>query len=89
MNLSGSSGRPPIRKRRPLPAGEGSPGGKNEPATGKKVPAGDGSPLGKKAPPHLDQMLLSARKNFLFSTEQVAAFSFVPPLKHGSMCKAT
>jgi hypothetical protein len=63
-------------KKKPLP-GERSPlakkhlPGERSPLAKKNL-SGDSSPVGKKAPPQLNDMLMSARKNFLFSTDQVS-----------------
>jgi hypothetical protein len=74
----------PRVKKEPLPSGpKKPPPGESSPLKKKPLPgersplakknlSGDSSPLGKKAPPQLNDMLMSARKNFLFSTDQVS-----------------
>lgn len=79
--MPGSPDRSPVKKRGSATAGvDGgslSPRGKKAPPPqlvgGKKLPAGEGSPtVGKKAAvPQLDQVLSSARKTFLYSTDQM------------------
>ena len=76
MNKPGSPGRSPLKKRGAVGAGESSQRGKKvappPPSPGsRKLLAGESSPAGKQAAPPLEQVLSSARKNFLFSTDQV------------------